>query len=75
MQSGILRPLCYAVYQVPHNSNVVQRVGKHISSSAPNASSNEPSNDTGIPVHSKFETLALPLLNTNCSRLEFAIAC
>ena len=27
MQSGILRPLCYAVYHVPHNCNVVQRVG------------------------------------------------
>ena len=27
MQSGILRPLCNAVYQVPHNCNVVQRVG------------------------------------------------
>ena len=55
MQSGILRPLCYAVYQVPHNCNVAQRVGKHVSSLAPNASSNEPSNDTCILVHSKFE--------------------
>ena len=35
-------------------------VGKHIFSLAPNASSNEPSNDTSIPVHSKFEASALP---------------
>ena len=26
MQSGMLRPLCDAVYRVPHNCNVVQRV-------------------------------------------------
>ena len=46
VQSGILRPLCHAVYQVSHNCNVTQRVGTHISSLAANASSNEPSNDT-----------------------------
>ena len=56
----MLRPLCDAIYQVPHNCNVVQRVGKHIFSLAPNVSSNEPSNDTGILVHSKFEASALP---------------
>ena len=55
----MLRPLCDAIYLVPHNCNVVQRVGKHIFSLAPNASSNEPSNDTSIPVHSKFEASAL----------------
>ena len=27
VQSGILRPPCNAVYQVPHNCNVIQRVG------------------------------------------------
>ena len=57
--------LCDAIYQVPHNCNVVQRVGKHIFSLAPNASSNELSNDTSIPVHSKFEASALPFPNTN----------
>ena len=75
VQSGILRPLCFAVHQAPHNCNVIQRVGKHISSLAPNGSSNEPSNDTCLPVHSKFEASALPFPNTNCSRLELAIAC
>ena len=33
-----------------------------------------PSNETGILVHSKFEESALPFPNTNCSRLELAIA-
>ena len=55
-------------------SVILQRVGKHISSSAPNASSNEPSNDTCIPEHSKFEASDLPFPNTNCSRLELAMA-
>ena len=32
--------------------------------------SNEPSNDTSIPVHSKSEASALTFPNTNCSRLE-----
>ena len=75
MQSGMLRPLFDAIYQMPHNCNVVQRAGKHIFSSAPNAGSNVQSNDTHIPVHSKFEALALQFPNINGFRLELAIAC
>ena len=75
MQIGILRPLCDAIYQVPHNCNVVQRVGKHIFSFAPNSCSNEPRKDTSIPVHNKFEASSLPFPSTNCSLLELAIAC
>ena len=40
-----------------------------------NISFNELSNDTGIVVHCKFDAPALPLPNTNSSRLELAFAC
>ena len=54
------RAVWHVAATMGYNCNVLQRVGKPIFSLATNASSNEPSNDTSVPVHSKFEASALP---------------